>query len=88
MISKSTWGWIFTAVFFFSYLIVLSMLRGAETQVKRMNQTLDSLKEEIIYLEDRVDAREEEVRILMDLNKDDFDRLEEVDKLERILKDE
>ena len=85
MINKSTWGWIFTAIFFISFLIVLTMLREAESQVKKTNQALDSLNKEILFLEDKIDAREEEVRILMDLNEDDFDRLEDLDKLERML---
>ena len=85
MINKSTWGWIFTAIFFISFLIVLTMLREAESQVKKTNQALDSLNKEILFLEDKIDAREEEVRILMDLNEDDFDRKEDVDRLERIL---
>lgn len=85
MINKSTWGWIFTAVFFISFLVVLTMLREAESQVKKTTQKLDSLNQEILFLEDRIDAREEEVKILMDLNEDDFDRKENVDRLERIL---
>lgn len=85
MINKSTWGWIFTAVFFISFLVVLTMLREAESQVKKTTQKLDSLNQEILFLEDRIDAREEEVKILMDLNEDDFDRKEDVDRLERIL---
>lgn len=85
MINKSTWGWIFTAVFFVSFLVVLTMLREAESQVKKTTQKLDSLNQEILFLEDRIDAREEEVKILMDLNEDDFDRKEDVDRLERIL---
>jgi hypothetical protein len=84
MISKSTWGWIFTAVFFFSYLIVLSMLIGEETRVKKMNQTIDSLEAEIEVRENQLRAREEEISILMQLNVDDFDRAEDIENIERL----
>jgi DNA-binding transcriptional MerR regulator len=59
-------------------------LRSNKDEVKENQKTIDSLNNEIILLEELVEMREREVDLLMS----DFDRLEEIDKIERILKED
>ena len=56
----------------------------SEREVKEKQKTIDSLNNEIILLEEEVEMREREVDLIMS----DFDRGEEVDKIERILKED
>jgi hypothetical protein len=78
------WGWILTAVFgIFGFWIMTDLIQS-EREVKEKQKTIDSLNNEIILLEEEVEMREREVDLIMS----DFDRGEEVDKIERILKED
>ena len=78
------WGWILTAVFgIFGFWIMTDLIQS-EREVKEKQKTIDSLNNEIILLEEEVEMREREVDLIMS----DFDRGEEVDKMERILKED
>ena len=78
------WAWILTAVFLVLGLWIMTDLIQLEREVKENQKTIDSLNNEIILLEELVEMREREVDLLMS----DFDRLEEIDKIERILKED
>ena len=78
------WAWILTAVFgIFGFWIMTDLIQS-EKEVKENQKTIDSLNNEIILLEEEVEMREREVDLIMS----DFDRGEEVDKIERILKED
>lgn len=76
-----SWAWILTAVFLILGLWIMTDLIQLEREVKEKQKTIDSLNNEIILLEELVEMREREVDLLMS----DFDRSEEIDKIERIL---
>jgi hypothetical protein len=78
------WGWILTAVFGIFGFWIMSGLIHSEREVKEKQKTIDSLNNEIILLEEEVEMREREVDLIMS----DFDKGEEVDKIERILKED
>ena len=78
------WGWILTAVFGIFGFWIMTDLIHSEREVKEKQKTIDSLNNEIILLEEEVEMREREVDLIMS----DFDRGEEVDKMERILKED
>ena len=78
------WGWILTAVFgIFGFWIMTDLIQS-EKEVKEKQKTIDSLSNEILLLEDAVEMREREVDLMMS----DFDKGEEIDKTERILKED
>ena len=78
------WAWILTAVFgIFGFWIMADLIQS-EREVKEKQKTIDSLNNEILLLEEEVEMREREVDLIMS----DFDRGEEVDKIERILKED
>ena len=78
------WGWILTAVFgIFGFWIMTDLIQS-EREVKEKQKTIDSLSNEILLLEDAVEMREREVDLMMS----DFDKGEEIDKAERILKED
>ena len=78
------WGWILTAVFgIFGFWIVTDLIQS-EKEVKENQKTIDSLSNEILLLEDAVEMREREVDLMMS----DFDKGEEINKTERILKED
>tara|TARA_R110000868_G_scaffold257803_1_gene515049 strand:+ start:1546 stop:1809 length:264 start_codon:yes stop_codon:yes gene_type:complete len=78
------WGWILTAVFgIFGFWIMTDLIQS-EREVKEKQKTIDSLSNEILLLEDAVEMREREVDLMMS----DFDKGEEIDKTERILKED
>ena len=78
------WGWILTAVFCIFGLWIMTDLIQSEREVKEKQKTIDSLSNEILLLEDAVEMRERKVDLMMS----DFDKGEEVDKTERILKED
>ena len=78
------WAWILTAVFGIFGLWIMTDLIQSEREVKEKQKIIDSLNNEIILLEEEVEMREREVDLIMS----DFDRGEEVDKIERILKED
>ena len=78
------WGWILTAVFgIFGFWMVTDLIQS-EKEVKENQKTIDSLSNEILLLEDVVEMREREVDLMMS----DFDKGEEINKIERILKED
>ena len=78
------WGWILTAVFGIFGFWTMTDLIQSEREVKEKQKTIDSLSNEILLLEDAVEMREREVDLMMS----DFDRGEEINKTERILKED
>ena len=78
------WGWILTAVFWIFGLWIMTDLIQSEREVKEKQKIIDSLSNEILLLEDAVEMREREVDLMMS----DFDKGEEIDKTERILKED
>ena len=78
------WAWILTAVFWIFGLWIVTDLIQSEREVKEKQKTIDSLNNEIILLEEEVEMREREVDLMMS----DFDKGEEIDKTERILKED
>ena len=78
------WGWILTAVFGIFGFWMMTDLIQSEKEVKENQKTIDSLSNEILLLEDAVEMREREVDLMMS----DFDKGEEIDKTERILKED
>ena len=74
------WAWILTAVFWIFGLWIMTDLIQSEREVKEKQKTIDSLNNEIILLEEEVEMREREVDLIMS----DFDKGEEVDKIEKI----
>ena len=78
------WAWILTAVFgIFGFWIMTDLIQS-EREVKEKQKIIDSLNNEIILLEELVEMREREVDLMMS----DFDKGEEIDKAERILKED
>ena len=78
------WSWILTAVFgIFGFWIMTDLIQS-EREVKEKQKIIDSLSNEIILLEELVEMREREVDLMMS----DFDKGEEIDKTERILKED
>ena len=78
------WAWILTAVFgIFGFWIMTDLIQS-EREVKEKQKIIDSLNNEIILLEELVEMREREVDLMMS----DFDKGEEIDKTERILKED
>ena len=78
------WAWILTAVFgIFGFWIMTDLIQS-EREVKEKQKTIDSLNNEIILLEEEVEMREREVDLIMS----DFDKGEEINKIERILKED
>ena len=56
-------------------------------QLKEKQLVLDSLESEVIILEDALKARKEEVDLLLQLNEDDFDRVNDIEKIERLFEE-
>jgi hypothetical protein len=74
------WGWILTAVFgIFGFWVMMDLIQS-EREVKEKQKIIDSLSNEVLLLEEEVEMREREVDLMMS----DFDKGEEVDKIERI----
>ena len=74
------WGWILTAVFGIFGFWVMTDLIQSEREVKEKQRIIDSLSNEVLLLEEEVEIREREVDLMMS----DFDKGEEIDKIERI----
>ena len=74
------WGWILTAVFGIFGFWVMTDLIQSEREVKEKQKIIDSLSNEVLLLEEEVEMREREVDLVMS----DFDKGEEVDKIEKI----
>jgi hypothetical protein len=78
---------ILTLVFFFFSMWMLGEISQSNSEAKKRELKLDSLENEVILLQDALEVRKEEVNLLMQLNKDDFDRVEEIEKYQRLFQD-
>ena len=74
------WGWILTAVFGIFGFWVMTDLTQSEREVKEKQKIIDSLSNEVLLLEEEVETREREVDLMMS----DFDKVEEINKIEKI----
>ena len=78
------WAGILTAVFGIFVFWIMTDLIQSEKEFKEKQKIIDSLNNEIILLEELVEMREREVDLMMS----DFDKGEEIDKMERILNED
>ena len=78
---------ILTLVFFFFSMWMLGEISQSNSEAKKRESKLDSLENEVILLQDALEVRKEEVNLLMQLNKDDFDRVEDIEKYQRLFQD-
>lgn len=78
------WGWILAFTLLVFSLINLSNWRSTEKKLDSSLKTADSLRQEIDLLQDQLQVRKEEVDLLLQLNEDDFDRVEDISKMERL----
>lgn len=81
----------FTSILLFAFLLfsmyLLSEVSSMSRQLKERQVVLDSLESEVIILEDALKARKEEVDLLLQLNEDDFDRVNDIEKIERLFEE-
>jgi len=66
---------------------MLGEISQGNSEAKKREAKLDSLENEVIILQDALEARKEEVNLLMQLNEDDFDRVEDIEKYQRLFQD-
>ena len=66
---------------------MMGEISQSNSEAKKREAELDSLANEVIILQDALEARKEEVDLLMQLNKDDFDRVEDIEKYQRLFQD-
>ena len=78
---------ILTLVFFLFSMWMLGEISQSNSEAKKREVKLDSLENEIILLQDALEVRKEEVNLLMQLNEDDFDRVEDIEKYQRLFQD-
>ena len=76
--------WAVTVVCFIAITFLSIEIGTMRKDLERRQEVLDSLEKEVILLNDALDARKEEVDLLLQLNKDDFDRIEDIEKKERL----
>lgn len=74
-------------IFLFFSVYLLSEVSTMSRQLKEKQLVLDSLESEVIILEDALKARKEEVDLLLQLNEDDFDRVNDIEKIERLFEE-
>jgi len=78
---------ILTLVFFLFSMWMMGEVSQSNNEAKKREAKLDSLENEVIILQDALEARKEEVDLLMQLNEDDFDRVEDIEKYQRLFHD-
>lgn len=78
---------ILTLVFFLFSMWMMGEISQSNSEAKKREAKLDSLENEVIILQDALEARKEEVDLLMQLNEDDFDRVEDIEKYQRLFQD-
>lgn len=74
-------------IFLFFSVYLLSEVSTMSRQLKEKQLVLDSLESEVIILEDALKARKEEVDLLLQLNEDDFDRVNDIEKIEGLFEE-
>ncbi len=63
----------------FGFWVMMDLIQS-EREVKEKQKIIDSLSNEVLLLEEEVEMREREVDLMMS----DFDKGEEINKIERI----
>ena len=79
--------WIPVGICFVIILLLGIEVGSMRKELERRQKVLDSLENEVILIEDALDVRKEEVDLLLQLNKDDFDRIEDIEKKERLFQE-
>ena len=79
--------WITVGICFVTILLLAIEVGSMRKELERRQKVLDSLENEVILMEDALDVRKEEVDLLLQLNKDDFDRIEDIEKKERLFQE-
>lgn len=80
---KLEWALIFIFLIFSMFL--LGENREQTKKIKSQAQSIDSLENEINLLQDDLQISREEVEILKEMNEDDFDRVNDIEKMDRLL---
>lgn len=75
---------VLTVVFFLFSMWTIGEISQTSKELKKRESKLDSLENEVLLLQDALEVRKEEVDLLMQLNEDDFDRVEEIEKYQRL----
>ena len=75
---------VLTIVFFLFSMWAIGEISQTSRDLRKREAKLDSLENEVIILQDALEARKEEVDLLMQLNEDDFDRVEDIEKYQRL----
>ena len=79
--------WVTVGICFVIILLLAIEAGTMRKELERRQKTLDSLENAVILIEDALDVRKEEVDLLLQLNKDDFDRIEDIEKKERLFQE-
>lgn len=79
--------WITVGICFLMILLLGIEIGTMRKDLERRQKVLDSMENEVMFLNDALEAREEEVDLLLQLNKDDFDRIEDIEKKERLFQE-
>lgn len=74
-------GFILISVYF------MLNVKITRNRLERKQARIDTLESKIEILEDALDARGEEINLLLQLNKDDFDRINDIEKIERLFEE-
>jgi predicted nuclease with TOPRIM domain len=70
-----------TIAFFVGFL---SLLFVTKHEAKELQSKIDSLNVEVSTLNELIDVRDEEIEVLKDLVDSDFDRMNEVERLDKL----
>jgi hypothetical protein len=76
-----------TVVFFLVSVWMIVEISQSNSEAKEREAKLDSLENEIILLQDALEAREEEVNLIMQLNADDFNGTNAIEKYRSLFQD-
>lgn len=79
--------WITVGICFVTILLLGIEVGTMRKELERRQKVLDSLENEVMLLDDALEVRKEEVDLLLQLNKDDFDRIEDIEKKERLFQE-
>ena len=60
----------------------ISLLGITLDETKKLKTEIDSLKKEVILLNDQIDVRDDEIDILKELVDSDFDRINDIERLD------
>ena len=85
MNNKLKLEWALILIFLIFSMFLLGETREQTKKIKSQTQSIDSFKHEIILLQDDLQISREEVEILKEMNEDDFDRVNDIEKMDRLL---